>query len=43
MDMGQYEHELSLSKQTIETLEKYLKETKENMSAQQATNSQTMD
>lgn len=39
----QYEHELMLRQQNIETLEKYLKETKENLASVQAANNTALD
>ena len=38
-----YQHECDLKQQSIETLEKYLKETKENLLASQETNSRNLE
>jgi len=43
MEIQQLEHELSLRQQNIETLEKYLKETKESLNAIQSSHSATME
>lgn len=41
--VGQYEHELALKQQTIETLEKYIKETKESLAQLQMQNNTSLE
>jgi chromosome segregation ATPase len=43
MDVQQLEHELSLKQQNLETLEKYLKDTKETLNAVQSKHSSAME
>ena len=43
LEIQQLEHELSLRQQTIESLEKYLKETKESLNSIQTSHSSTME